>query len=66
MSADSEDTDYFLEYLERVKESGADVYLTEYTKDSKLQEEILDYCDEHDYKVYVAETIELTVNDDAS
>ena len=57
--ADSEDREYFMDYLERYAALGADVYLLEYTRDDELVREIDEYCDKKGFTYYVSGTLEL-------
>lgn len=58
---ESAERKYFQEYLERVKRSGRDVYLLEYTTDEKVIKDIKDYCSEKGYKYYISSTLGLEV-----
>ena len=58
---ESAERKYFQEYLERVKRSGREVYLLEYTTDEKIIKDIKDYCSEKGYKYYISSTLELEV-----
>ena len=55
----SEDREYFTEYLQNVKSYGLKVFLLEYGADSKLKKEIERYCIENDFHWYNAKNIEL-------
>ncbi len=57
--ADSEDREYFMDYLERYAALGADVYLLEYTRDDELVREIDEYCEKKGFTYYVSGTLEL-------
>ncbi len=54
-----EETDYFTEYLERVKKEGLEVRLLEYGADADLAEEIEVYCTENGFQWYNASSLEL-------
>lgn len=58
---ESAERKYFQEYLERVKSSGREVYLLEYTTDEKIIKDIKDYCSEKGYKYYISSTLGLEV-----
>lgn len=58
---ESAERKYFQEYLERVKSSGREVYLLEYTMDEKVIKDIKDYCSEKGYKYYISSTLGLEV-----
>ena len=57
--ADSEDRDYFIDYIERYGGMGADIYLLEYTSDPKLVKTIDEYCKSHRFTYYVSDSLEL-------
>lgn len=50
---------YFQEYCKLVDDNGKDVYLLEYTKDTKLIASIKDYCTENNYTYYASDTLDL-------
>lgn len=56
-----DDRDYFCEYVESCKADGAEVYLLEYTTDSKLIQKIEEYCKKHDFRFYISDSLELEV-----
>lgn len=56
-----DDRDYFCEYVESCKADGAEVYLLEYTTDSKLIQKIEEYCKKHDFRFYISNSLELEV-----
>lgn len=56
-----EDRDYFCNYVESCKADGAEVYLLEYTTDSKLIQKIEEYCKKHDFRFYISDSLELEV-----
>ncbi|WP_296793034.1 endo alpha-1,4 polygalactosaminidase [Ruminococcus sp.] len=58
-SNESSETTYFKEYVEMVSSYGKDVYLLEYTTDSKLISRIDDYCSEKGYTYYASDKLEL-------
>ena len=58
-TADPEDHKYFIYYIERYSELGADIYLLEYTTDKKLIKEIDEYCNRNGFYYYVSDSIEL-------
>ena len=58
-TADEEDTEYFKDYIERYAALGADIYLLEYTTDSKLIGKIEAYCQEKGFSYYISDSIEL-------
>ncbi len=57
--ADSEDTAYYLEYLEASEKAGLDVYLLEYTTDPELSEKIKAQCEKRHWHLYISSSIEL-------
>lgn len=59
-----DDRDYFCEYVESCKADGAEVYLLEYTTDSKLIQKIEEYCKKHDFRFYISNSLELEVSID--
>ncbi len=59
-----DDRDYFCEYVESCKADGAEVYLLEYTTDSKLIQKIEEYCKKHDFRFYISNSLELEVSRD--
>lgn len=59
-----DDRDYFCEYVESCKADGAEVYLLEYTTDSKLIQKIEEYCKKHDFRFYISDSLELEVTRD--
>ncbi len=56
---DEENHAYYLQYLERVEQSGGQIYLLEYSTDDQLIEEIESYCSEHDWYCYISDSLEL-------
>ncbi|WP_294478731.1 endo alpha-1,4 polygalactosaminidase [uncultured Ruminococcus sp.] len=58
-SNDSSETTYFQEYVDMVSSYGKDVYLLEYTTDSKLISRIDDYCTKKGYTYYASDKLEL-------
>jgi hypothetical protein len=60
--ADDENYEYYMEYLERVEDTGGKIYLLEYTKDDELAEVIISYCKEHNWGYYISDSIELTLD----
>ena len=57
--ASKSDHEYFLDYVERYADMGADIYLLEYTTDPALISEIAEYCDKNGFEYYVSDSIEL-------
>ena len=57
--ASEEDTEYFMDYIERYGKLGADIYLLEYTTDSRLKHKIDRYCAEKGYSYYISDSLEL-------
>ncbi len=57
--ADSDDHKYFVNYIERYANQGAEIYLLEYTKDKKLIKKIEDYCKTKGFGYYVSDSVEL-------
>lgn len=53
----------YRKYLQRCKKAGLDVFLLEYTKDSGLIEDILDYCEKNDFRFYISEHVDLSFAD---
>ena len=53
------DTAYYERYLKQAKKAGLDVYIVEYRADRKLSKKIDAYCEQHGYKWYNADSIEL-------
>lgn len=60
-AADADDREYFSEYIEKYAALGADIYLLEYTTDEKLKAAIRDYCHEHGFYYYIADSLELGI-----
>lgn len=58
-TADPDDHEYFIDYIEHYSELGADIYLLEYTTDKKLIKEIDEYCNRKGFYYYVSDSIEL-------
>lgn len=58
-TASPENTDFFLSYLNKVKASGSDVYLLEYSKNTALINKIKDNCKKQGFTVYVADSLDL-------
>ena len=54
-----EDREYFQDYCKLVADYGKDVYLLEYTKDSKVIDSIKKYCKEKGYTYYASSTLDL-------
>lgn len=60
VTADPEDHEYFINYIERYGNQGADIYLLEYTKDKKLISRIKKYCKKTEYDYYISGSLGLT------
>ena len=58
-TASSEDRKYFLDYVQRYAEKGADIYLLEYTHDPLLTAKIRRYCRYHGFNYYISDSVEL-------
>ena len=58
-TAEPEDHEYFVSYIDRYGSQGAEIYLLEYTVDEELVKEIDAFCEERGYTYYVADSIEL-------
>ena len=58
-TAEAEDHEYFLDYVNRYGEQGADIFLLEYTTDEELIRTVDAFCTEHGYLYYVSDSIEL-------
>ena len=58
-TAEPEDHEYFVSYIDRYGSKGAEIYLLEYTIDEELMKEIKAFCEERGYTYYVADSIEL-------
>lgn len=54
-----DDRKYFTDYIENCKANGIDVFILEYTKDEKLKNKIIKYCQEKDFKYFISPTIKL-------
>lgn len=54
-----EDTEYYLEYLAKVRDVGAKVFIIEYSQDSELVEQIIEECEKHGFIVYISDSLEL-------
>lgn len=54
-----DDREYFREYIETCDRCGLDVYLIEYTTDSGLKDKIKKYCDDHGFRYFISDSIEL-------
>lgn len=50
---------YFLDYLEKIDSYGSDIYLLEYSEDKNIIDKISSYCNEHGYRYYISDSIEL-------
>jgi len=50
---------YYMNYIEKYAQLGADICLLEYTRDYNLIKEIKKYCLERGFKYYVSDSIEL-------
>lgn len=56
----TENTNYYREYLDRCKYAGLDVYLLEYAKpNTELKSEIDDYCKQNGFLYYISPSIDL-------
>ena len=58
-TAEPEDHEYFVSYIDRYGSQGAEIYLLEYTINEELVKEIKAFCEERGYTYYVADSIEL-------
>lgn len=56
---ENETIEYFQKYLSKIKKSGKKVYLIEYAPDKNTREEILEYCNENEFKCFIAADLEL-------
>ena len=56
---DAEERDYFQKYCKLVSDHGKDVYLLEYTRNSKLIESVKEYCAENGYTYYASDSLGL-------
>ncbi|MCR5415769.1 MAG: endo alpha-1,4 polygalactosaminidase [Pseudobutyrivibrio sp.] len=56
---DSENRDYFDEYLARVLGDGKEAFVLEYTDDSDLAAAARNYAARHGYRIYVSDSLEL-------
>lgn len=59
------DCEYFKKYLTKYGSQGADIYILEYTTDSKLIDEIKKYCKEQGFHYYISGSLELIGSADA-
>lgn len=55
----AEDSSYYKNIAKIMKNKGSEVFLLEYTKDSKLINEISDYCSTNQYHYYCSTTVDL-------
>ncbi len=62
-ASSEEDREYFIDYVKRYGDQGADIYLLEYTTDEALIKEIDRFCAEHGYKYYVSDDIECDMSE---
>ena len=53
------DREYFTNYLEIVLSAGKDAYVLEYATDSDIANEAREYAKEHNFKIYVSDSLEL-------
>ena len=58
-TAEEEDHEYFVSYVTRYGDLGAEICLLEYTVDPDLIEAIDAFCKEHNYLYYVSDSVEL-------
>ena len=58
-TAEAEDHEYFVSYVTRYGDQGADIYLLEYTTDEELIRTVDASCADHGYLYYVSDSIEL-------
>ncbi len=59
ITQNSEDSKYYQNYIGKYGKLGADIYVIEYTTDSKIIEQINNYCNTNNCKYYVSDSIEL-------
>ncbi len=57
--SDPEDFRWYMDYLRFFAETGADIYLLEYTRDAALADDIARYCARNGWLCYVSDSIEL-------
>lgn len=50
---------FYTEYIERYAEQGVYIYLIEYTQNAGVQNEVIDYCREHNFMYLLSPTLEL-------
>lgn len=58
-TSEDEDREYFISYITRYGDLGAEICLLEYTTDEDLIETIDQFCKEHSFLYYVSDSIEL-------
>ena len=58
-TANSEDSLYYKEYIEKFGAMGTEIYLLEYTDDLEVISQIENYCKKNDFMFYVSDSIEL-------
>ena len=56
---DAESEKYFKKYLKKCRKNGLGVYLTEYTKDKSIEEEVKRFANKNGYRYYVSGTVNL-------
>ena len=55
----AEERDYFLYYTEKIKRTGKEVFLLEYTKKRSMKKKIGENCREKGYKYYISKSLDL-------
>ena len=60
-ASNSDDKDYFKDYIEKYSAEGIDIYLLEYTDDPFLAAQIKHYCNKHGFKYYISDSLELGI-----
>ena len=58
-TANSEDSLYYKEYIEKFGAMGTEIFLLEYTDDFEVINQIENYCKKYDFMFYVSDSIEL-------
>lgn len=64
--AEKSNREYFENYIKKYSSLGADIFIIEYTNDSKLMDEISHYCKKQGFHFYITDSVELSNTDRTS
>lgn len=54
-----EEMQYYKDYIEKYADSGASIFLLEYTENAGIEQRVQDYCRDHYFSYYISDSLEL-------